>query len=349
MNKFKGLLLFFHSIIFPALMSQIYNPELPFIEGKPNEWKGNPTVKGRFFNPLYPMNNSFSDVMKWKKMKNPYELEKKNDTFQLPIAEDLSDLKSDTTDGIFWLGHATFVIRINGVQFITDPVFGRAAVLKRFSTMPVEIQALPKTHYLLMSHDHRDHCDRNSLRLIKKLNPSIEFFSGLNMENILKSYLKGANGQTAGWYQQYKTDSFELYFLPTRHWAKRGLFDTNKRLWGSFILKINGKTIYFGGDSGYSSHYKEIAELFPDIDYAILGIGAFEPEWFMETNHASPEKAYLAFKDLKAKYMIPMHYGTFDLSDEPVGYPQKMLEKIKESRKDSSIIIPNLGGNLIIH
>lgn len=347
MNKLWLVLLVFSIQFSHSLMSQVYNPELPFIEGKPSQWNGNPTLKGRFFHPQYPMNKSFSDVMKWKKMKNPYEQDKKNDTSQLPISHDLSDLKSDTTDGIFWLGHATFVIRINGIQFITDPVFGKATVLKRFSTLPVAIDQIPSTNYLLMSHDHRDHCDRKSLKLLKKLNPSLKYFSGLNMDGVLRRYLNGSEGQVAGWYQQFKTDSFELYFLPTRHWAKRGLFDTNKRLWGSFILKIRGTTIYFGGDSGYSTHYKEIAEMFPDIDYAILGIGAFEPEWFMESNHSSPEKAYQAFKDLKAKRMIPMHYGTFDLSDEPVCYPQQMLEKIKESRKDSSIIIPNLGGNLM--
>jgi L-ascorbate metabolism protein UlaG (beta-lactamase superfamily) len=167
------------------------------------------------------------------------------------------------------------------------------------------------------------------------------------MDEILCKFLPKASGQTAGWYQQYITEGFELYFLPARHWAKRGLNDTNRRLWGSFLLKINGKTIYFGGDSGYGSHYKDIAKLFPEIDYAILGIGAYEPEWFMQDNHSSPEKAYQAFKDLKARYFIPMHYGTFDLSDEPIGKPQRELEKIKELQQDNSVIIPILGENLL--
>jgi L-ascorbate metabolism protein UlaG (beta-lactamase superfamily) len=104
--------------------------------------------------------------------------------------------------------------------------------------------------------------------------------------------------------------------------------------------------IYFGGDSGYGSHYKDIAKLFPEIDYAILGIGAYEPEWFMESNHSSPEKAYQAFLDLGAKYLIPMHYGTFDLSDEPIGKPQEVLESIKINKGDDRVIIPQLGGNL---
>jgi L-ascorbate metabolism protein UlaG (beta-lactamase superfamily) len=167
------------------------------------------------------------------------------------------------------------------------------------------------------------------------------------MSRLLKAFLNQAPGQEAGWYQQYNTEGFELVFLPTRHWAKRGLTDTNQRLWGAFILKIDGLTIYFGGDSGYGSHYKDVAALYPEIDYAILGIGAYEPEWFMEDNHSSPTKAYQAFKDLKAKYFIPMHYGTFDLSDEPLGKPQRELEEIKRVSQDSGIIIPVLGANLL--
>jgi L-ascorbate metabolism protein UlaG (beta-lactamase superfamily) len=199
-----------------------------------------------------------------------------------------------------------------------------------------------------MSHDHRDHCDKNSLRKIRKLNPEIQYFTGLNMDKIMRKFLHKAAGQSAGWYQQFNTTGlgFNLYFLPTRHWSKRGFFDTNKRLWGSFILEIDGKTIYFGGDSGYGSHYKEIVSLFPNIDIAILGIGAYEPEWFMESNHSSPEKSYQAFLDLNAKQFIPMHYGTFDLSDEPIGYPAQVLEEIKKREGDSRIVIPSLGEDL---
>ena len=326
-----------------------HNVQLPFIKGVDTQlnWTGNPIDKGMYQNHEFPMSKAFSDVWRWKSKKNPYEDEKKQDTFRLPIAEDLTALKDSQQNGIFWLGHATFVFRINGIQFITDPVFKKAAVIKRWSKLPLKPSELSPTHYLLMSHDHRDHCDKTSLRKMIKFNPEMQFYSGLNMSGILRKFLKGAKGQEAGWYQKFETEGFELYFLPTRHWAKRGLTDTNKRLWGSFILKIDGVTIYFGGDSGYGSHYKDIAKLFPQIDYAILGIGAYEPEWFMEDNHSSPLKAYKAYKDLNAKYFIPMHYGTFDLSDEPIGKPQRELEKIKMENKDTGVIIPVLGANLL--
>lgn len=329
----------------------VTNPQLTYIKGVDSllGWSVNPLFENRYVNHEFPMKKGFSQVWKWKSKKNPYEEEKKQDTFRLPVSLNISDLLDSKKDGIFWLGHATFVIRINGIQFITDPVFKKAAVIKRWSPLPVEIKDIPKSHFLLMSHDHRDHCDKTSLRKVHKANPSLAYFTGLNMKPLLNGFLKGASGQEAGWYQQFNTEGlgFKLYFLPTRHWAKRGLTDTNLRLWGSFILEINGTTIYFGGDSGYGSHYADIAKLFPKIDYAILGIGAYEPEWFMEDNHSSPYKAYQAFKDLKARYFIPMHYGTFDLSDEPIGKPQRELEKIKILNQDNGVIIPNLGGNLM--
>lgn len=327
-----------------------HNPSLPFIEAKKN-WSGNPIKNGMYQNAEFPYLPQFKDVRKWKSQVNPYEAQKKKDKTRLPIYPDAQNAISDTGDGVFWLGHATFLIRLGGKTFITDPVLGKASgVMKRFSPLPIALDNLPKIDYILMSHDHRDHCDKGSLKYIAKRNPHVKYFSGLQMDGLLKKYLKGAEGQVAGWFQQYTLEGhlFKLWFLPTRHWAKRWFTDTNIRLWGSFILEIDGMVIFFGGDSGYGSHYKEIAEYFPKIDIAILGIGAFEPEWFMEKNHSSPQKAFQAFLDLKAKYMVPMHYGTFDLSDEPVCLPGEMLNEIAiKNEKTQQVVIPMLGQNIL--
>ncbi|HMJ08472.1 MAG TPA: MBL fold metallo-hydrolase, partial [Pyrinomonadaceae bacterium] len=150
------------------------------------------------------------------------------------------------------------------------------------------------------------------------------------MEDILDAWKTSTNVvQTAGWFQEYDLPpgAPKIYFVPVRHWARRGLFDMNKRLWGGFVLKGRNASIYFGGDSGYGRHYKEVAELFPKIDYFIVGIGAFEPRWFMEPNHNSPADALRAFVDSGAETMIPMHFGTFDLSDEPPGEPLRQLRE----------------------
>ncbi len=327
-----------------------HNPSLPFLAGKKN-WTGNPIKNGMYQNSEFPYLPLFKDVRKWKSQLNPYEAQKKNDKTRLEIYPDAQKAISDTGDGVFWLGHATFLIRLGGKTFITDPVLGKASgVMKRFSQLPISLDNLPKIDYILMSHDHRDHCDKGSLKFIAKKNPQVKYFSGLQMDGLLKKYLNGADGQVAGWFQQYTLEGhlFKLWFLPTRHWAKRWFTDTNIRLWGSFILEIDGMVIFFGGDSGYGNHYKEIAEYFPKIDIAILGIGAFEPEWFMEKNHSSPQKAFRAFIDLKAKYMVPMHYGTFDLSDEPVCLPGQLLNQIAiKNEKTQQVVIPMLGQNIL--
>ena len=138
----------------------------------------------------------------------------------------------------------------------------------------------------------------------------------------------------AGWYQQYKTVSeVSVYFLPTRHWSKRGLSDENKRLWGAFVIQSIDKTIYFGGDTGYDNHFKELKQLFPKVNMAIIGIGAYKPEWFMHPNHVSPQDAVKGFNDTGAEIFIPMHYGTFDISDEPVGEPLRIVQQLELENK----------------
>ncbi|MFM6952529.1 MAG: MBL fold metallo-hydrolase, partial [Bacteroidota bacterium] len=295
------------------------------------DYLGTPVKNGRYHNPDYPFTLSFKDVRKWKKQTNPYLEFKKTDTFQLPIAADLAWLNNDSVDGVAWLGHATFFIRVGGVTLMTDPVFGNASrVLKRYSKFPVKPEQLPMINYVLLSHDHRDHMDYQSLRTLSKLNPNAEYLCGLSTSKLLKRFNRNGRIQEAGWYQQYQLDDqiIRITYLPTRHWCRRWITDTNRHLWGAFVIEVGGKVIYFGGDSGYGKHYAETKALFPNIDLAILGIGAYQPEWFMESNHSSPAKAYQSFLDLGAQHMVPMHYGTFDLSDEPIGEPAERLMQI---------------------
>jgi L-ascorbate metabolism protein UlaG (beta-lactamase superfamily) len=184
----------------------------------------------------------------------------------------------------------------------------------------------------LISHDHRDHLDKKSLKFLFNREDKPTILTGLEMDKWLNSNFKNDkySCQTAGWYQQYQTNlkDINIFFLPARHWSKRDLFDTNKRLWGSFVIQSSEKTIYFSGDTGYGSHLKEVRSLFGNIDIAIIGIGAYQPEWFMEPNHISPKNALKAIDEMGANQFIPMHYGTFDVSDEPLFEPIESLKKI---------------------
>jgi L-ascorbate metabolism protein UlaG (beta-lactamase superfamily) len=122
------------------------------------------------------------------------------------------------------------------------------------------------------------------------------------------------------------------------------LGDTNKTLWGGFVFKSKDKTVYFGGDSGYGNHFKMIGELFPNIDVAMIGAGAYAPHWFMSPNHQDPKNAAQAFNDTKAKTLIPFHYGTFDLADEPLSEPEKILTQLEsEGHIHKSLKIMKLG------
>jgi L-ascorbate metabolism protein UlaG (beta-lactamase superfamily) len=179
--------------------------------------------------------------------------------------------------------------------------------------------------------------DENSLRKIAKKFPHAAFLAGLRSEDVLKDWTTPTNTvMTAGWFQKFDIpdDRVKIYFLPARHWSRRSLLDTNWRLWGSYIIQVGGKTIYFGGDSAYSESYKEIGALFPRIDYFIVGIGAYEPRWFMEPIHKDPEESVQSFIDANGGTLIPMHYGTFDLSDEP---PSQPLERLRNAARDAGV------------
>lgn len=293
------------------------------------DWPGTPVdQKGRFVNHEYPFLMKMSNLLKWKLNRNPQADEKKNDSFRIDVKDPAEFLASEK-EGILWLGHATFYIRLGGKAILIDPVLGTPSILTRYANIPPVLDKIRRLDYVLISHDHRDHMDEDSIKALASIFPKAKFLTGLGMETVLSDWMLGNEIQTAGWFQQFSLpdEAVMIYFLPVRHWCQRGALDQNERLWGGFIIQGAGTTIYFGGDSGYGRHYFETAGLFPKIDYFLIGIGAYKPRWFMEPNHNSPEDALKAFQDSGAKTLVPMHYGTFDLSDEPPGEPLRLLNE----------------------
>jgi len=291
---------------------------------------GNPYLNGSFCGQYASeAGDSLLRVLKWKLSSNPKAKKKKNDNFRLKVISHDSLPKGDD-DYIIWLGHASFLIRLNGKNILLDPCFTSPPFVRRRSTLPCEVRNFD-VDYLLISHGHYDHLDSDS---IKKLgNQNTIAFVPLMMSPLLYTMNKKIVAQEAGWYQQFNTgDEIEIYLLPAYHWHKRTLSDLNSILWGSYIIKYKDKTIYFAGDSAYSSHFKEIGELFKEIDYAILPIGGYDPPFMMKDNHLNPEEAVQAYYDLNAKILIPMHFGTFDISDEPIGDPIRWLNRLIKAR-----------------
>ncbi len=318
-----------------------------------NWWKGTPIdAKGLYMNLGEQMKHDFRNFIRWQFGEKPQKKEKKADTWRHQVVENTDFLHSQE-DGILWLGHATYFLRINGLIFLIDPVFGGMPFVPRLSSLPFSPDELPALDYVLLSHNHRDHADSPSFRKLMRQpkNRKTEILTGLGMEKLVKPWTCGQKIQTAGWWQQFKLkdSDIEITFTPSQHWARRGLTDMNEMLWGGFMLQkfYNGSergTIYFAGDSGYGPHFSLIGSVFPNIDVAMIGCGAYKPDFIMKSNHTSPQEAVQAAIDCGASTFLPMHYGTFDLSDEPLGEPFRLLTALKDTTKEVDINLLPIGG-----
>ena len=325
----------------PTITSYTSNPALVTV--KP-DWKGTPLDEdGLFINHEYPWKLDYSNVLRYLMHHNPQKEIKKHDTWRIPVLKDDQWL-TDSTDKIVWLGHASFFIQLSGIRMLIDPIYGKLPSSTRYSDMPVAPDKLLNIDYILVSHAHYDHCDKDSIKLLTHNNPHAEILTGLKLNDLIGKWTSNKI-QTAGWYQQYQLDNdLKITFLPSRHWANRTLFDVNTTLWGAFMIEKDGKRIYYSGDSGHGSHFNDIGELFQNINVALIGAGAYAPVWFMEPMHQNPYDAVKAFQATNAKTFIPFHYGTFDLSDEPLGEPQQILNKLYADGKiENTLKIINLG------
>lgn len=253
----------------------------------------------------------------------------------VPIVEDIvpQDKVVSSNTRVTFINHATFLIQTNGVNILTDPVFSeRASPVsfagpKRVHNPGVALKNLPKIDVIIISHDHYDHLDLDTINtLIKRDNPKI--YMGLGVANRLSD---SSNAFELDWNDSIQvSDDFKLWFLEVQHNSGRTLTDRNSTLWGGFLMHIGDKKIYFGGDSGYAQHYKRAYEQFGAVDIAFLPIGAYAPREIFKPVHLDPFEAAQAHLDLKAKLSIGMHYGTFQLTAESRNEPIDFLEKAKQ-------------------
>lgn len=234
-----------------------------------------------------------------------------------------------------FVNHSTFLIQTGGYNIITDPVFSeRTSPLsfigpKRVHRPGIELEKLPRIDVILISHDHYDHLDLATIKyLIGRDNPKI--YVGLGVGRRLA---ESENIVEMDWGDSSSVaDYFTLWFLEVNHFSGRTLMDRNTTLWGGYYLKIGGKKIYFGGDSGYGVHYRKNHEQFGAMDIALLPIGAYSPRELFKSVHLNPEEAVVAHEDLHADLSIGMHYGTFQLSAEALNDPVMLLEEAKRKR-----------------
>jgi L-ascorbate metabolism protein UlaG (beta-lactamase superfamily) len=231
---------------------------------------------------------------------------------------------------ITFIGHSSFLIRLPGLNILTDPVFSarcspvQFAGPKRVRAPGLAIAALPDINLILLSHNHYDHMDIAALRKLRKRFPAAAIVTTLgNAAYLAKKRLPHA--VELDWWQAVEVGPANIICAPARHFAARSLNDRNQTLWGSFMIEQEGYKIYFGGDSGYTKFYREIHHRLGAPDFALLPIGAYEPRWFMGPVHMNPQDAVMAFQDLHAKRAVGMHFGTFQLTAEPINAPVEAL------------------------
>jgi L-ascorbate metabolism protein UlaG (beta-lactamase superfamily) len=218
-----------------------------------------------------------------------------------------------------WLGHASFLGSLGGHRFLIDPVFSPHAgwLYRRYLPPPLTIAQLPTVNAVLVTHNHYDHLDADLVRLLPPNTPVI-VPAGMGRWMQRRSRKRVIELE---WWQNTEMNGLRVTLVPACHWSRRGVFDTNRALWGGFVVEGAGISIYHSGDTARFPGFTEIGRRFPDLDAALLPIGGYQPEWFMEHYHLNPEQAGRAFVDLGARRLVPMHWGTFQLTDEPLSEP----------------------------
>jgi L-ascorbate metabolism protein UlaG (beta-lactamase superfamily) len=242
--------------------------------------------------------------------------------FETPRVEPaLTRIHAVQEPSLTWIGHATYLVQLKGRSILTDPVLGSIfPVVRRNAPLGIEVAALPKIDIVTISHNHRDHLDVAS---IKKLGSAPTYLVPLGLKKFIED-LGATKVIELNWWESAEVDGVQFTLVPSQHWSKRSAFDTNKTLWGGWVMR-GERTVWHAGDTAYFEGFKEIGARIGQIDAALLPIGAYEPRWFMKSQHMNPHDAVQAFLDSKAHLFCAMHWGTFKLTDEPLDEPPKIL------------------------
>lgn len=227
---------------------------------------------------------------------------------------------------ITWIGHATMLVRMDGMTFLTDPMFSeRASPLSfvgpaRLVPPGVPIEALPKIDFVTLSHDHYDHTDLPSIRRLAEL--GVPVVTPLGFADLLGEHA-GAEVRELDWWQSTRIGGVEITCVPAQHFSGRGVIGHNRRLWAGWVIAGPTRRFYHAGDTGHGPDFVEIGKRLGPIDLASVPIGAYEPRAMMQAVHVNPEEAVRVAREVNARQAVGMHFGTFDLTDEPLDEPPR--------------------------
>jgi len=259
-------------------------------------------------------------MSKWNKEKKKIKINIPSDHVvdKKEVLKNLEKYKDD--DYVAWIGHATFLIKLGNTTIITDPLFSKNTGPlifgpKRYVDPAINLKEIPEVNLLLLTHNHYDHLDYRTIKKFPHKKAKV-----LTPLKLSKYFTRNGfnNVQEMDWYDQTEVNDLKITLMPAVHWSKRTLTDTNKTLWGSFLIEYKNKKIFFACDTGYGNIYKDLGNKYGPIDLTFVNIGAydFRPMFEKSIYHANPEEALNIGQDLKSKKVVGMHWGTVILSLE---------------------------------
>ncbi|MFN2398587.1 MAG: MBL fold metallo-hydrolase [Gemmatimonadaceae bacterium] len=238
---------------------------------------------------------------------------------------------------ITWVGHSTTLLQVGGLNVLTDPIWSyRASPIPflgpwRWVDAAIEFEFLPPIDLILVSHNHYDHLDDRTVRRLAKRFPEARWVAPLGVSQFLRKRA-AVRVDELDWWQQADSPEVSVTCVPAQHFSARGLGDRNRTLWCGWCVRAPKRNIFFAGDTGYHPDFTEIGRKCGPFDAALIPIGAYEPRWFMKAMHMNPEEAVQAFQDIcsgsgssdgRTRVIVPIHWGTFKLTDEPMDEPPK--------------------------
>jgi L-ascorbate metabolism protein UlaG (beta-lactamase superfamily) len=275
-----------------------------------------------FFNPDGPAGRSFKDFLRWQRTQQRKRWPEWVENRAQPA---LPETLATGQIALTFINHITFLLQFNGLNVLTDPVYSqrvspfRSVGPRRVRDPGLAFEALPPIHLVLITHNHYDHLDIETLLRLEQAH-SPRFVTSLGNRAFLAEFDIRAVDEL-DWWQSVATAGADVILTPAQHWSSRGPRNRNRTLWGGFIVRASGRQVYFAGDTGYWTHFRQVRERLGRVDLALLPIGAYEPRWFMRDQHMNPDDAARAHLDLDAKVSVATHFGCFQLTDEGIDDP----------------------------
>ncbi len=296
------------------------------------------TGNGRFRNPwLRARSRRFGGFLRWALMERPFRrMPPDPDPSVFPLVESsVSYPRAGRGElSLTWVGHSTTLLQLGQRNILTDPIWSQRASPvsfagpRRWVDPGLPLDGLPDIDVVLISHNHYDHLDDRTVQDIAERSPEAAWCVPLGVEDFVRQ--RGVR-QTyqLDWWEEVQLDGLRIACTSAQHFSGRNLRDRNASLWCGWALSDGEFSVFYAGDTGLHPEFGRIAEAFGPFDIAILPIGAYEPQWFMSPAHLNPEEAVRAFADLRSNggrgrcVMVPVHFGTFKLSDEPMDEPPR--------------------------